>query len=173
LVPKHGYCFYLTNLPRSIGPRQVADLYRVRWEVELSNNLDKSSHRLDEIDARKPAAVNALVHATVISSMLVGLIVHRNNLTIARDATTPDGTRTQPPLHHGLVARGLATSAFRLTDMLDQGPLTEAAEWDRQADVLRFMGHDTNWRRKPSVLDQMRGYKVMPSQRKQRIRAGP
>src|SRR5690606_8803705 len=32
-VPERGYFFYLTNLPRSIGPRQIADLYRVRWEI--------------------------------------------------------------------------------------------------------------------------------------------
>jgi hypothetical protein len=31
-----GYGFFLTNLPPRGGPRQVADLYRGRWEVELS-----------------------------------------------------------------------------------------------------------------------------------------
>src|SRR5262245_4387834 len=35
-TPK-GYCFFLTNLPPRIGPRQVADLYRVRWEVGASS----------------------------------------------------------------------------------------------------------------------------------------
>src|SRR6266404_1332712 len=29
-----GYGFFLTHLPPRLGPRQVADLYRVRWEVE-------------------------------------------------------------------------------------------------------------------------------------------
>ena len=29
---------FLTNLPPRLGPLQVADLYRVRWEVELSIN---------------------------------------------------------------------------------------------------------------------------------------
>ena len=51
-TPK-GYCFFLTNLPARIGPRQVADLYRVRWEVELSIRLDKSVNRLDAIDAAR------------------------------------------------------------------------------------------------------------------------
>jgi hypothetical protein len=49
-TPK-GYGFFLTNLPPRIGPRQVADIYRVRWEVELSIRLDKSVHRLDEVDS--------------------------------------------------------------------------------------------------------------------------
>jgi hypothetical protein len=34
-IPKGSGCF-LTNRPPRIGPRQVADLYRVRWEVERS-----------------------------------------------------------------------------------------------------------------------------------------
>ena len=38
------------------------------WEIEINNKLDKSSHRLDEIDARKPAAVHALIHASRPSS---------------------------------------------------------------------------------------------------------
>jgi hypothetical protein len=37
-----------------IGPRQVADFYRVRWEVELSSRLDTSVHRLAQIDAERP-----------------------------------------------------------------------------------------------------------------------
>jgi hypothetical protein len=39
---------------------------------------------------------------------------------------------------------------------------TDAAEWEHLTQVIVFLGTDTNWRHKPSVLDQMRGYKVMP-----------
>ena len=168
LVPKRGYYFYLTNLPRSIGPRQVADLYRVRWEIELNNKLDKSSHRLDEIDARKPAAVHALIHATMISSMLVGLIVHRYSLGIAERCQE---VRTEPPLHHGLVARTLATCAFRIASALElDGPDGEA-EWEHLASVIVHTGKDPNWRRKPSVLDQLRGWKAAPPSRIRRAYA--
>ena len=41
LVAMHGpkgYCFYLTNLPAAVGPRQIADLYRVRGEIESVPN---------------------------------------------------------------------------------------------------------------------------------------
>src|SRR5690554_1436252 len=41
----------------STPPRTVADLYRVRWEIELDNKLDKSCHRLDQIGARTAPAV--------------------------------------------------------------------------------------------------------------------
>lgn len=167
-VPEHGYRFYLTNLPRSLGPNQIADLYRVRWEIELNNKLDKSSHRLDEIDSRKPAAVNALVHATVISSMLVALIVHRHNVAVAKRCKD---VRTEAPLHHGLVARMLSTCAFRIADALELRGPEAAAQWEHLVEVIVHTGRDPNWRRKPSILDQLRGWKIMPSVRTQRASA--
>jgi hypothetical protein len=51
-TPK-GYGFFRTNRPPRIGPRQVADRYRVRWAVELSITLDKSVHHLDQIEAER------------------------------------------------------------------------------------------------------------------------
>jgi hypothetical protein len=168
VVPGRGYCFYLTNLPRSLGPNQVADLYRVRWEIELNNKLDKSSHRLNEIDSRKPAAVNALVHATIISSILVALIVHRYNVAVARRS---ESVRTEAPLHHGLVARMLATCALRIAEALElRGPEADA-QWEHLAQVIVHAGRDPNWRRKPSILDQLRGWKILPSTRPRRASA--
>ena len=75
-----GYCFYLTNLPPKAAPRTVADLYRIRWEIELDNKLDKSCHRLDEIGARTGPAVRALVYASIVASILACLVVHRHRL---------------------------------------------------------------------------------------------
>ncbi|HET8937462.1 MAG TPA: transposase, partial [Polyangiales bacterium] len=69
-----GYCFFLTNLPPDVAPRSVADLYRVRWEIELDNKLDKSACRLDEITARTASATRALVHASMVASMLACLL---------------------------------------------------------------------------------------------------
>ena len=166
-VPKQGYFFYLTNLPRSFGPRQVADLYRVRWEIELNNKLDKSSHRLKGIDARKPAAVHALIHATMISSMLVGLIVHRYNLAVARRC---QDVRTEPPLHHGLVARMLSICAFRIAEAFELNGDSADAAWKHLFEVIVHAGKDPNWRRKPSVLDQLRGWKSAPAARIKRSR---
>ena len=57
--PPKGYGVFLTNLPPRIGPRQVADLYRVRWEIELSIRLDQSVNRWDAIDAEQPCTLTA------------------------------------------------------------------------------------------------------------------
>ena len=43
LATPKGYCFFLTNLPRTThGPTDVGDIYRVRWEIEIDNKVDKA-----------------------------------------------------------------------------------------------------------------------------------
>jgi hypothetical protein len=78
-TPKE-YCFFLTNLPPRVGPRQVADLYRVRLEVELSIRLDNSVNRLDTIDAERPCSVKTLLHASLIASTIAALLAHTHNV---------------------------------------------------------------------------------------------
>ena len=97
-TPK-GYCFFLTNLPPRIGPRQVADLYRVRWEVELSIRLDKSVNRLDAIDAERPCSLKTLLHASLIASTIAALLAHTHNLQdpSAAGRRTTDGGAAAPP----------------------------------------------------------------------------
>ena len=58
----------------------MADLYRVRWEVELSIQLDTSVHRLDAIDAERPCSLKTLLHASLIASILAALLAHTHNL---------------------------------------------------------------------------------------------
>lgn len=142
------------------GAPQIADLYSVRWEIESSIKVDKSGLRLDDLDATKPAAVRALIHASLIASVIVGAIVHAHNRVIPVKARV----RQRPPLHHGLISRMLATSALGVADLLDQAsrddcdPRAIAAEWDRLATIFVHVGEDPNWRTKPSILDQLRGW---------------
>jgi DDE family transposase len=161
-VPDKGYRFYLTNVGRRLGPHQIADLYRVRWEIETNNKLDKSSHRLEEIDAKRGPAVRAMVHASLISSVLVNSIVHTHN----RVTPTKADRRTRPPLHAGLVARMLATAAFRITDTLELSADAAAAEWDKIAAIIVHASEDPNWRTRPSILDQLRGWCAVPAAKK-------
>jgi putative transposase len=162
-TPK-GYCFFLTNLPPRIGPRQVADLYRVRWEVELSIRLDKSVNRLDAIDAERPCSLKTLLHASLIASTLAALLAHTHNVqTRPQQAGAP---RTEAPLHPRRLALQLAVScqsiaqAFKLT-----GPEAQR-RWDKIGELLTHGGRDPNWRRRPSILDQLRGWKRQPLARK-------
>lgn len=163
-TPK-GYCFFLTNLPPRIGPRQVADLYRVRWEVELSIRLDKSVHRLDKVDAERPCSVKTLLHASLIASTIAALLAHTHNLQ-----TRPPqagGPRTEAPLHPRRLALQLAVSCQSIAQAFDLQGSEAPQRWDKIAALLTHSGKDPNWRRRPSVLDQLRGWKRQPVVRKQ------
>ena len=151
------YRFYLTNLPAAVGPHQVSDLYRVRWEIEGDNKLDKSCSQLDEILAQKGASVRALVHASVVSSALACIIAHRHRLA-TRPAQGEPAVRTRPPLHPRAVALAMATAAQSLAAASALRGAAARAEWNRLAKYLVHLGEDADWRSKPSILDQLRGW---------------
>jgi len=162
-TPK-GYCFFLTNLPPRIGPRQVADLYRVRWEVELSIRLDKSVNRLDAIDAEQPFSLKTLLHASLIASTIAALLAHTHNVH-----TRPQqagGPRTEAPLHPRRLALQLAVSCQSIAQAFELQGAEAQRRWDKIAELLTHSGRDPNWRRRPSVLDQLRGWKRQPLARK-------
>lgn len=159
-TPK-GYCFYLTNLPPSVGPRQVADLYRVRWEIESDNKLDKSCHQLDKIQARTGPAVRALVHASIVASVMICLHAHHHRL---RETPPPrrNAERTKPPIHPQLLARAMVLASPRISSAMELKGKAAKEEWDRIAVILEHQAKDPNWRRRPSTLDQLRGWKIKP-----------
>jgi hypothetical protein len=163
-TPK-GYCFFLTNLPPRIGPRQVADLYRVRWEVELSIRLDKSVNRLDAIDAEQPCTLKTLLYASLIASTIAALLAHTHNgKTRPQEAGAP---RTEAPLHPRRLALQLGVSCQSIAEAFALTGTAATRRWDKIAELLTHSGKDPNWRRRPSVLDQLRGWKRQPLARKQ------
>jgi len=163
-TPK-GYCFFLTNLPARIGPRQVADLYRVRWEVELSIRLDKSVNRLDAIDTERSCTLKTLWHASLMASTIAALLAHTHNVqTRPQQAGAP---RAEAPLHTRRLALQLAVSCQSIAQAFDLNGTEAQQRWNKIAELLTHSGKDPNWRRRPSVLDQLRGWKRQPLARKQ------
>jgi putative transposase len=162
-TPK-GYCFFLTNLPPRIGPRQVADLYRVRWEVELSIRLDKSVNRLDAIDAEQPCTLKTLLHASLIASTIAALLAHTHN--VHTRPQQPGAPRTEAPLHPRRLALPLAVSCQSIAQAFELQGAEATHRWKKIAALLTHSGKDPNWRRRPSVLDQLRGWKRQPVRRK-------
>jgi putative transposase len=164
-APDGSYRFYLTNLPPRVGPHQVADIYRVRWEIESDNKLDKSCNHLHEVRAQTGPAVRALIHASLISSMLACLVVHRHRL---KQAPPPHSTaeRTTPPLHPQSVARAMGSAACSIAGAFDLSGDQAQKEWQHLAQYLEHMSKDPNWRRSPSILDQLRGWPITPGRPK-------
>lgn len=156
-----GYCFYLTNLPAAVGPRQVADLYRVRWEIESDNKLDESCLNLDQMGARTGPAVRALVHASLVGSMLVGLLTHHHR---RRERPPPrhSAERTSAPLHPQSLARALGCAATSFAQVMELRGEAATRRWQELTHDLEHLGKDPNWRRRPSILDQLRGWRISP-----------
>jgi hypothetical protein len=162
-TPK-GYGFFLTNLPPRIGPRQVADLYRIRWEVELSIRLDKSVHRLDAIEAEQPCTLKALLHASLIASTIAALLAHTHNLhTCPQQPGTP---RIEAPLHPRRLALQLGVSCQSIAQAFELQGAEAMQRWNKIAELLTRSGKDPHWRRRPSILDQLRGWQRQPVRRK-------
>ena len=157
-TPK-GYLIYLTNTTRAdLAPKTIADIYRVRWEIESDNKLDKSGFRLDEVNAQTGPAVRALVDASIVSSILICLLVHRHRIGLSR---------SKPPLHPQLLSKQMAFACFRAAAALSLEGKAAKTEWDTLADLFNYHS-DPNWRRRPSVLDQLRGWKLSTRNRKTR-----
>jgi hypothetical protein len=163
-TPTGSGCF-LTNLPARIGPRQVADLYRVRWEVELRIRLDQSGHRLDAIDAERPCSLKTLLPASRIASTIAALLAHTHHVhTRPQQAGTP---RTEAPLHPRRLALQLAVSCQSIAQAFELEGTEAQHRWHKIAEWLTHAGRDPNWRRRPSMLDQLRGWKRQPIGRKE------
>jgi Transposase DDE domain len=174
-APDGTYRFYLTNLPRSAGPHQVSDIYRVRWEIESDNKLDKSCNHLDDIAAQTGPAARSLVHAALVSSLLAGLLAHRHRLKEGRPRRG-QAQRTAPPIHPQALARAMGCAARDIA-MLLHAPAAEnddlRSRWQFFAEYLQHLAEDANWRRSPSILDQMRGWKITPGQPRRTRLASP
>lgn len=159
-TPK-GYRFYLTNASRVLSPSTISDLYRVRWEIESDNKLDKSGFRLDDINAQTGPAVRALVDASIVSSILINLLVHRHRAGLSR---------SKPPLHPQLLSKQMAVACFRAAAAMSLEPEDARREWDFLARLFNY-NTDPNWRRRPSVLDQLRGWKIIPVKPRTKLRS--
>lgn len=165
-TPK-GHCFFLTNLPARIGPWQVAEIYRIRWEVELSMKLDKTVNQLDKTTATKATSVRTMLHASLLASTIAAIAVHLHHLQ-----TRPKGggPRKVSPLSPMAVAKVFNRKADLIADAMDSDdrgdPKGALLFWDKLALILERDGHNINWKRRPSTLDRMRGTKPTPARKR-------
>ena len=146
-----GYLIYLTNLPRDThGPKKVGALYRVRWEIEGDNKVDKSGAQLDQIRATTESSVRIQLCAKLLHTLLVDVLVHRDNLERAREKL-----ERRAPIHKLALSYAIRTRhAILLLALLSSAT---TADWDRIARDLADDARDPNWRRRPSVLDCLLG----------------
>jgi hypothetical protein len=158
-----GFC--LTTLPPRMGPWQVADLYRVRGEVARSRRWEQAVKRLDALDAEPPCPLKTLLQAARIASTLAALLAHTHH--VHTRPPPPGAPRTEAPRHPRRLAWPLAVSCQSSAQACERQGAEATPRWKKSAAVLRHRGNDPHGRRRPSVLEQLRGWKRQPVRRKQ------
>jgi putative transposase len=65
------YALYVTNIPpERLSPDEIAEVYRLRWEVETFYKAGKSGLGLHELGSSKPHIVRTLVKAALIRASI-------------------------------------------------------------------------------------------------------
>lgn len=97
--------------------------------------------------------------------MLACLLVHKHRLKqpAPRDGSTE---RTTPPLHPQSLARAMGSAAISLAGAFELRGEQAEAKWQMLAEYLEHLARDPNWRRSPSILDPLRGWRILPGRPK-------
>lgn len=97
------YHLYLTNIaPQRLSAEQIAEVYRLRWQVELLFKELRTHYRLDQLPSAKRAVVEALVYAAILALILSRQLLH------ALRARLRCG-RSIPPLRWAAIFCGIAS----------------------------------------------------------------
>jgi hypothetical protein len=126
----------------------------------LSLKLDTSVHRLDQIDAERPCSLKTLLHASRIASQIAALLAPKHNLQT--QPPQPGAPRIEAPLHARRLALQLAVSCQSIAQAFDLQGAMAKRRWQQLAAWLTHSGTAPIWRRRPSVLDQLRSWNHQP-----------
>ena len=114
------YLILVTNVPRSVlTSRQVAQIYRLRWQVELLFKEWKSYANLHEFSSANPALVEGLIWASLCAAALKRSLAHASQRT---NSSVPISTRITAMCGPHILPRLMrcALQAFRrLEEVLD------------------------------------------------------
>jgi hypothetical protein len=149
----------------------VADLDHGRGEVERRRKRDQSGQRLEATDAERPCSLQTRWQASRRASSLAARLAHTHKL---QTRPPPVGApRAAAPLHIRLLAVPLAVSWPSLAQAVDLQGAEATPRWHKLAAWRTPAGADPNWRRRPSVLDQLRGWKRQPVAREKNRKHRP
>lgn len=68
---KKYHCYVTTLSPEEFSPEELANLYALRWTIELLFKLLKSSCHLDHVDTSKPAALRTHIYASLLAATIL------------------------------------------------------------------------------------------------------
>ena len=97
--------------------------------------------------------------------MMACLLVHKHRLKGA-PAPNQNAERTTAPLHPQSLARAMGSAASSIAAAFELSGEQADKKWQQLAEYLEYMAKDPNWRRSPSILDQLRGWRINPGRPK-------
>jgi putative transposase len=134
---------YLTNLPpRQFDADEIAQMYRLRWEIEMLFKELKGTCRLDELPSAREEVVLTLLYATLLSLLATRAIARRVEQRDAAD---------QRPLSFRIVSAYLIQLARSVAEALLRGNRMLNSRLNGIADAVAQACRDPNPQR-PSVL---------------------
>lgn len=74
-IELHRYIILATSLPKSISEYQIAELYRMRWQVEIAFKRLKSIMGLGHLPKKDEASARAWLHGKLFVALLVQSVV--------------------------------------------------------------------------------------------------
>jgi hypothetical protein len=91
--------YYLTTLSREeFSPYDVAEIYRLRWEIELFFRGLKGAVRLDEVRRLENAeSLHTIVYATLLAAMLAADMTAKLNEAASASMSSEASTEVFPP----------------------------------------------------------------------------
>src|SRR2546430_5866212 len=99
-----------------------------------------------------------------MASTIAALLAHTHN--VHTRPQQPGAPRPQAPRHPRRLALQLAVSCQSIAQAFELTGAEATQRWTKIAALLTQSGRDPHWRRRPSVLDQLRGWKRQPMTRK-------
>ena len=97
--------------------------------------------------------------------MMACLLVYRHRMK-QRPAPRQNAEGTTPPLHAQSLARAMGSAASSIAGAFELHGEQAEQKWQQLAQYLEYMAKDPNWRRSPSILDQLRGWRINPGRAK-------
>ena len=73
------YFLLWTTLPASVAASEILEVYRCRWQIELSFKRLKSILGLGHLPKKDPASARAWLHGKLLTSLLVERIIQAAN----------------------------------------------------------------------------------------------
>ena len=146
-VPENKeYTMLVTNVSRTrLSARQAAEVYRLRWQIELMFKEWKSHCNLHEFDSAKPALVEGLIWASLCAAALKRSLAHAGQrsgapVPLSTQVTAMCGPHILPELLRCALRhfRGLRAVVERILLFLWDNARRAHPERDRARGRMRF-----------------------------------